>query len=106
MKIGHINLKKEYGGSSHQLLMLVKALANHGIAQHAVVRNSTLARRLSKHSEISVGQKSVTRHSLSGEFLLGHAESVLLAAHPTCQPGHALAGYSTSSMATGLSRNR
>jgi glycosyltransferase involved in cell wall biosynthesis len=55
MKIGHINLTKEYGGSSHQLLMLAKALSRHGIGQHVIVRNPMLAQRLAELPDISVG---------------------------------------------------
>ena len=75
MKIGHISLEKEYGGSGHQLLMLAKALSNHDIEQHAVVRNPVLARRLSKHAEISVGplvNSPVTAYGLMPNVNLAH----------------------------------
>lgn len=55
MKIGHICLTKDYGGSAQQLLMLAKALSHHDIEQCAVVRNRTLANRLSEHADISIG---------------------------------------------------
>ena len=75
VKIGHISLEKEYGGSGHQLLMLAKALSNHDIEQHAVVRNPVLARRLSKHAEISVGplvNSPITAYGLMPNVDLAH----------------------------------
>lgn len=75
VKIGHISLSKAYGGSEHQLLMLSKALSNHDIEQHALVRNPVLARRLSKHANISVGplvNSPVTAYGLMPNVDLAH----------------------------------
>ncbi len=75
MKIGHISLAKEYGGSGHQLLMLAKALSNHGIEQHAIVRNPILARRLLEHANISVGplvNSPITAYGLMPNVDLAH----------------------------------
>ena len=75
MKIGHINLEKEYGGSGHQLLMLAKALSNYSIEQHAVVRNPILARRLLEHANISISplvNSPVTAYALMPNIDLAH----------------------------------
>ena len=75
MKIGHINLAKEYGGSGHQLLMLAKALSNHRIEQHAVVSNPILARRLLEHVDISISplvNSPVTAYGLMPNVDLAH----------------------------------
>ena len=75
VKIGHISLEKEYGGSGNQLLMLAKALSNHDIEQHAVVRNPVLARRLSEYARISVGplvNSPVTAYGLMPNVDLAH----------------------------------
>ncbi|MFQ6006072.1 MAG: glycosyltransferase family 4 protein [Woeseia sp.] len=75
MKIGHINLEKEYGGGGHQLLLLAQELSSHDIEQHAVVRNATLARRLTEQSNISVGplvNSPVTAYGLMPNIDLAH----------------------------------
>ena len=75
MKIGHICLTKEYGGSGHQLLILAKALSNHDIEQHAVVRNRTLANRLAEDADISVGplvNLPITAYGLMPNVDLAH----------------------------------
>ncbi len=75
MKIGHISLAEEYSGGGDQLLMLAKALSNHDIEQHAVVRNSILAQRLLKHANISVGplvNSPVTAYGLMPNVDLAH----------------------------------
>ena len=75
MKIGHICLSKGYGGSGNQLLMLAKALSNHDIEQHAVVRNPILAQRLSEHADISVGplvKSPITAYGIMPSVDLAH----------------------------------
>lgn len=75
MKIAHISLAKEYGGSGHQLLMLAHALSNHDIEQHAVVRNPVLARRLSRQAGIAVGplvHSPITAYGLTPNVDLAH----------------------------------
>ena len=75
MKIGHICLTKEYGGSAHQMLMLAKALSIHDIEQYAVVRNPTLAQRILEHADVSVGplaNSPVTAYGLMPNVDLAH----------------------------------
>jgi glycosyltransferase involved in cell wall biosynthesis len=76
VKIGHISLSKAYRGSEHQLLMLAKSLSNDDIEQYAMVRNPVLARRLAKHSNVSVGplvNSPVTAFALMPIVDLAHA---------------------------------
>ena len=75
MKIGHLCLTREYGGSGHQLLLLAIALSIHDIEQHAVVRNQTLAERLSQIAGISVGplaKSPITAYGLMPNVDLAH----------------------------------
>ncbi len=60
MFIGHINLAPKMNGSEGQLILLVEALATHGVSQHAVVRNRPLACRLLASGVISVGPSART----------------------------------------------
>ena len=55
MLIGHLNLAREMNGAEEQLVLLVEALAAHGVHQHALVRSPALARRLAASHKLTIG---------------------------------------------------
>ena len=53
--IGHINLAKAFDRSSENFVSLLEGLQRKGVAQHVLVRNPTLAEKLSIIDDITVG---------------------------------------------------
>ncbi len=53
--IGHINLTQSFNGTAEHFLSLVEALDRQGVRQHVIVRNESLARRVSACERVSVG---------------------------------------------------
>ena len=60
MRIGHISLDKSINGIGEHLVKLVEGLSKLGVEQHVVVRNRSLARRLSIYPKVSVGPTVTT----------------------------------------------
>ena len=68
MRIGHVDLSAHISGAEEQLVILVEALAAHGVEQHLLVRNPFLAKRLSVCSGVSVG--SIVRSPITAYLLM------------------------------------
>ncbi len=76
MKIGHLNLSANMTPGEEQLVILVEALAVHGVQQHAVVRNPQLAGRLAACRNVSVGplaRSPATAYCLMPRVDVAHA---------------------------------
>lgn len=76
MRIGHIDLSAHISGAEEQLVVLVEALAAHGVAQHVLVRNPFLAKRLSVCSGVSVGP--IVRSPLTAYLMMQPVDLVHL----------------------------
>lgn len=68
VKIGHINLARSFNGTGEHIVALVEALDRQGIAQHVIVRNRALARRLAVYESVTIGP--VTRSPLMAYCLM------------------------------------
>jgi hypothetical protein len=71
-----MNLSADMTPSEEQLVILVEALALHGIEQHAVVRNPQLAKRLAACQNVSVGplaRSPATAYCLMPDVDVAHA---------------------------------
>lgn len=77
MKIGHINLAKTFNGHAAQFVGLVEALDRQGISQYVIVRNRTLAKRISVYENVVVGP--VTGSSILASCLMPNVD--ILHAH-------------------------
>ncbi len=55
MYIGHINLTQSFNGAAEQFLSLVEALDRHGVRQHVIVQNKSLATRIALCEGVSLG---------------------------------------------------
>lgn len=75
MYIGHLNLAPEMNDAEEQLVLLVEALAAHGVRQHALVRSPSLARRLAASHKVTIGpvvRSPVTAYCLMPDVDLLH----------------------------------
>lgn len=68
MRIGHIDLSAHIGVAEEQLVVLVEALSSHGVAQHVLVRNQFLGKRLSVCGGVTVGP--IVRSAMTACFLM------------------------------------
>ena len=55
MYIGHINFDKSMNGIGEHFVKLVESLDRHGVRQHVLVANASLARRVSIYENVMVG---------------------------------------------------
>ena len=62
VRIGHINLAPSFSSAGDNFIALIEALRRHGIHQHLVVRDASLAKRLSIIENVAVG--STVRSSI------------------------------------------
>ena len=74
MQVGHINLAKSFNGTGEHFVSLVESLQHEGIDQHVIVRNMTLAKRLSAVEEVVVGP--VVRSAISAYCLMPRLDLV------------------------------
>jgi len=74
VQIGHINLAKSFNGTGEHFVSLVESLQHEGIDQHVIVRNMTLAKRLSAVEEVVVGP--VVRSAISAYCLMPRLDLV------------------------------
>lgn len=75
MRIGHINLARSFDGTSEHFVSLVEALQAARVRQYVLVRNVTLARRLSAIEGVEVGpvvRSAVTAYCLTPTVDFAH----------------------------------
>lgn len=68
MQIGHINLEPSMNGISEHFIRLVEALDRQGFAQHVLVANAALAKRIAVYDGVSTGP--VTRTPIMAACLM------------------------------------
>ena len=78
MLVGHINLASSMNGTGEHFIRLVEALDRQGIAQHVLVTNQSLARRVGVYENVSVGpvvKTPVMAYCLMPDVDVVHAHS-------------------------------
>ncbi len=55
MQIGHINLATSMNGTGEHFIRLVEALDRQGVAQHVLVANQSLAKRVNVYDRVTLG---------------------------------------------------
>jgi len=72
--LGHINLAKSFNGAGDHFVGLVEALQQAGVEQHVLVRNETLAKRISAVPGVVVGP--LVRSAVTAYCLMPHRDLV------------------------------
>jgi len=74
VNIGHINLAKSFDSTGEHVVSLVEALHEEHVAQHAIVRNPELAKRLGIIGDVVVGP--VVRSAISAYCMMPSVDLV------------------------------
>jgi hypothetical protein len=85
VKVGHINLASSFNGTGEHFVALVEALQRQGIAQHVIVRNKSLARRLAVYDNVTIGP--VTGSPVVALCLMPHVDVVHAHSEKSAQAG-------------------
>lgn len=75
MHIGHINLAESFNGAGEHFVRLIESLQAHGLQQHVLVRNVTLAKRLDLVDNVVVGpavRSAITAYCLMPQIDVAH----------------------------------
>lgn len=83
--VGHINLARSFNGTGEHFVSLVEGLQLHGVDQHILVRNHTLAKRLEIVGGVTVGP--IVRSAVTAYCLMPNCDLVHIHDPTSAQAG-------------------